>query len=112
MSEDCEYVLEPLREGADFTLYRGTRTGDGMAVLALAVAADSPSPHHLQRLRHEYTLAREPAASWAARPLALARHEGRAILVLEDPGGAPLDGLIGRARGHPIDVPRFLRIAI
>jgi hypothetical protein len=28
--------------------------------------------------------------AWAAKPLALTRHEGRTILVLEDPGGEPL----------------------
>jgi hypothetical protein len=33
--------------------------------------------------------------SWAARPVALARKQGRTTLVLEDPGGVPLDSLLG-----------------
>ena len=28
MAEDSEYVLEPIREGADFTLYRGRERGN------------------------------------------------------------------------------------
>jgi serine/threonine protein kinase len=47
-------------------------------------------------------------ANWAARPVALTHHNGRMTLVLEDPGGAPLDRLLGR----PMEVSHFLRIAI
>src|SRR5207245_10833075 len=39
---------------------------------------------------------------------ALTRDNGRMMLVLEDPGGTPLDRLLGR----PLDVSHFLRIAI
>jgi serine/threonine protein kinase len=42
------------------------------------------------------------------RPLALARRDGRTMLVFEDPGGAPLDRLLGR----PLDVAQFLSVAI
>jgi PAS domain S-box-containing protein len=42
------------------------------------------------------------------QPLAISRHEGRTILVLEDPGGEPLDRVLGQSR----DVIGFLRIAI
>jgi len=46
--------------------------------------------------------------AWAARPLALARHQGRPVLVLEDPGGEPLDQLTGTA----MELRKFLRVAI
>src|ERR1700732_4787681 len=91
MTEPSGYVLEPLREGADFTLYRGRRHGNPSPVLALALAAEQPSPQGLRRLEHEYSLAAELDSAWAARPLALTRHEGRTILILMDPGGEPLD---------------------
>ena len=35
MAERSEYVLEPLREGADFTLYRGRERGNQMPILAV-----------------------------------------------------------------------------
>jgi serine/threonine protein kinase len=42
----------------------------------------------------------------------LTRHEGRAILVLKDPGGDPLDLILERGQGQPLDLTRALRIAI
>src|SRR5258708_14366714 len=106
------YVLETLRTGADFTLYRGRQRGNPSPVLAVALAAEQPSPQSLRRLQHEYSLAAEPVPVGAAKPLALTRHEGRTILILKDPGGEPLDLVLERQQGHPLDVICFLRIAI
>ena len=50
--------------------------------------------------------------AWAAKPLALTRHQGRTFLVLADPGGEPLDRILGRDGPEPLDVPRFLVVAI
>ena len=112
MTEPFEYVLEPLREGADFTLYRGRQRGNPSPVLVVALTAEQPSPQDLRRLKHEYSLAAELDPAWAAKPLALTRHEGRTILVLKDPGGEPLDHVLGRDQGQPLDLTRVLRIAI
>jgi signal transduction histidine kinase len=112
MAEESEYVLELLREGADFTLYRGTERGNQMPILALAVAAEQPSPRSLRQLQHEYSLATELDAAWAAQPLALTRHQGREVLILRDPGGEVLERIIKQQIGQPTDLTRFLRIAI
>jgi PAS domain S-box-containing protein len=112
MTEPCGYVLEPLREGTDLTLYRGRQHGNATPVLVVGLAAEQPSPQGLRRLEHEYSLAAELDSAWAAKPLALTRHEGRTILVLKDPGGEPLDRILGRDQGQPLDLTRFLRIAI
>jgi PAS domain S-box-containing protein len=98
------YVFAPLREG-DITLRRGS--GPGLAPILL-VAAEHTSPGAVERLEHEFALQAELDRDWAARPVALTQHNGRMTLVLEDPGGAPLDRLLGR----PLPVSRFLRIAI
>src|SRR5712672_4221988 len=71
------YQLVPLREGVDFTLYRGRQRGNSSPVLAVALAAEQPSPQDLRRLQHEYSLATDLDPAWAAKPLALTRHEGR-----------------------------------
>src|ERR1700743_1461579 len=97
-------MFSPLREG-DISLYRGS--GNGLAPLLL-VAAEGTSSGCVERLQHEYALKGELDADWAARPVALARHNGRMTLVLEDSRGTPLDQLLAR----PLDVPQFLRIAI
>src|ERR1700748_2648414 len=104
MKELLSYVFSPLREG-DTARYRGS--GNGLAPILL-VAAEETSPGRVERLEHEYALKAELDADWAARPVALTHYNGRIVLVLEDPGGAPLDRLLGR----PLEVSRFLRIAI
>jgi PAS domain S-box-containing protein len=112
ITEPFEYVLEPLREGADFTLYRGRQYGNPSPLLALALAAERSSPQGLRRLEHEYSLAEELDPAWAAKPLALARHKGRTILVLKDPGGEPLDLVLERDQGRTLDLTRVLNIAV
>jgi PAS domain S-box-containing protein len=104
VTELSGYVFSPLREG-DITLHRGS--GNGLAPILL-VATEETSRGSVERVEHEYSLKAELDADWAARPVALTHYNGRRTLVLEDPGGAPLDRLLG----GPLDVPHFLRIAI
>src|SRR6202043_1873123 len=104
VNELLSYVFSPLREG-DIALYRGY--GNGLAPILLVAAAET-SLGCVERLEHEYALKAELDADWAARPIALTHHNDRMTLVLEDPGGVPLDRLLGR----PLGVSHFLRIAI
>ena len=112
MAEASEYVLEPIREGAEFTLYRARQRGNPMPLQVVAPTAEQPLPQSLRRLEHEYSLAAELKSAWAAKPLALTRHEGRTILVLADPGGEPLDRVLERNKKQPLDVAYLLRLAI
>src|ERR1700687_3670257 len=102
MNDLSSYVFSPLREG-DIALFRGY--GSGLSPFLL-VAVEETSLGCVERLQHEYALRCELDADWAARPIALTHYNGRAALVLEDPGGEPLDRLLGR----PLDVSHFLRI--
>ena len=81
-------------------------------LLAVAPTTEPPPPQSLRRLEHEYSLAAELEPAWAAKPLALTRHEGRTILFLADPGGEPLDLVLEQGREQPLDLARFLRLAI
>jgi hypothetical protein len=76
-------------------------------VLVVLPASEEPTPATLDRLAHEYSLRDELDGAWAARPLELVRDRGQATLVLEDPGGELLGGLLGA----PMEVGRFLRLA-
>jgi PAS domain S-box-containing protein len=98
------YAFTPLREG-DIALYSGR--GNGLAPILL-VAAEKTALGSVGRLEHEYALKAELDAGWAARPIALTRYNDRMALVLEYPGGAPADQLLGR----PLDLSHFLRVAI
>jgi PAS domain S-box-containing protein len=112
MAAPSEYDLEPIRNGAEFTLYRARQHGNPSPVLIVAACAEQPLPHSLRRLEHEYSLAAELEPAWAAKPLALTRYEGRTILVLTDPNAEPLDRILERDREQPLDVARLLRLAI
>jgi hypothetical protein len=63
---------------------------------------------NLKKLEHECSLRGELDATWAVRPLALSQYNDRRVLVLEDPGGDPLNRLIQ----GPMEMEQFLRIAI
>src|SRR5262249_36287348 len=84
-----EYVLVPLRESPAFPFSRGRKPAAPSPLLAIALF-EQPSPQTVRRLMHEYSLAAELDPAWAAKPLAITRHEGRTILALRDPGGQPL----------------------
>jgi PAS domain S-box-containing protein len=109
-TERSGYILETLRDGGEFILYRGRQHGN--AVLVVALASEHASPSSLRRLEHEYSLAAELDPAWAAQPLALTRHKGRTTLVLKDPGGEPLDRVLERGQGQPLELTRFLRVAV
>jgi PAS domain S-box-containing protein len=103
--------LQILWRDGERILFRGSRLGaDGerKPVLAVLLAADRPPPLALERLAHEYELRNELDGAWAARPLEFVREDGRAMLVLEDPGGEPLARLLGL----PMEIGVFLRLAI
>jgi serine/threonine protein kinase len=103
--------LQVLWGDGERVLFRGSRLGaDGerKPVLAVLLAADRPLPLALERLANEYELRNELDGAWAARPLEFVREDGRAMLVLEDPGGEPLARLLGQ----PMEIGVFLRLAI
>src|SRR5208282_1422789 len=103
--------LQILWEDSERALCRGRRldAGGGLAsVLVEFPVAEHPLPLALDRLAHEYGLKDELDAGWAARPLDVVREGGRTALLLEDPGGEPLERLLG----EPVETGRFLRLAI
>lgn len=108
--DSSEYLLEPLREGVDFTLYRGRARQADTSILALTVVDECLSPQNLQRLEHEYSLVADLDTGCAARPLTLTRYQGQAMLILKNPGGEPLDLILQQHWKQ--DLTRFLGVAI
>ena len=108
MIDLSRYAFEALRKDEEFILYRGRSEVDGSQVLVLSPLAKYPAPEILEWLERAYSLREELDPTWAARPIAIARHWDRSVLVLEDPGGVPLDQLLGQ----PLDVAFWLRLAI
>src|SRR5712664_841072 len=105
-----EYVLELILRDEEFVLYRARHRNqaDIPSVLVRTPISTRPAPESLKRIEHEYSFRAELDPVWAVRPLVISQHSGRTMLALEDPGGAPLDGLIQ----GPMEMAQFLRFAI
>src|SRR6266403_2271645 len=101
--------LQVLSDDGERVLCRGWRSeGNASARLAVLPVAEHPAPASLDRLAHEYGRREGRDSDWAGRPLDLVRERDRTVLVLEDPGGQPLD----RVLGVPMETGRLLRLAI
>ena len=74
-------------------LYRGEHPNHpGLPpVLLLGPASGRPALVTLRKLEDEYSLRDALDSAWAVRPLALSEQRGQTTLVLEGPGGEPLD---------------------
>ncbi len=97
-----------LWDDGELVLSRAVRGERLPPLLTMAPVSSAPAPDTVARLEHAYALRNELDPAWAARPLALLRHDGRPTLLIEDAGGEVLAGLVGRAW----DVGPFLRVAI
>ena len=105
----ASHKLEPLGGDGELALYRAhpAESSKSSPSMLVVVPLTQPSPAALRRMRHEYALRDQLDGASAVRPLALAQLEGRSALVLEDPGGMPLDRLIH----GPMELGRFLHFA-
>jgi predicted ATPase/signal transduction histidine kinase/DNA-binding response OmpR family regulator/HPt (histidine-containing phosphotransfer) domain-containing protein len=70
--------------------------------------SEHPSVRSLEELEREFSIREDLDPDWAAQPIALERRDGRTMLLREDPGGDPLDSLLGR----PLELMEFLRLGI
>jgi PAS domain S-box-containing protein len=105
-----QYVLEVLRNDEEFVLYRGedSNQSNSTSVLLLAPVLTQPAPETFKKMDYEYSLKNELDSAWAIRPQAVSEERGRAMLMLEDPGGETLDHFL---RG-PMELTQFLRFGI
>ena len=108
--DPTQLILNILREDEELILYRGEHSSrpGSRSILLLAPSSSKPSVETLKKLEHEYSLRKELDPAWAAVPVAVTKHIGQTAIVLEDPGGEPLD----RFPSGPVDLKLFLRIAI
>jgi PAS domain S-box-containing protein len=102
------FAFERLRVDSRFALFRGRRNGADTSILMLTTGCDQEALADLRRLEHEYALASEFDPSWAVRPLAIERRDGRSMMLFEDPGGDLLEGMLG----PPFELTHFLQVAI
>jgi serine/threonine protein kinase len=100
--------LRTLYKDDDHLLCRGRYIIDEVehSVLAL-MTSERPTPQVSEQLTHAYSLRDYIDASCAARPLALLSDQGRATLLMEDPGGTLLSDVVN----GPMAIGHFLHLA-
>ena len=107
-----DFTLDILHRHGEFVLFRGRRRRGTNprppSILVLMPRSEHPRPETVRMLEHEYSLRTELDPAWAVTPVEITQHEGRTVLILDDPGGEPLAQLVGT----PMEMGRFLRIAI
>jgi PAS domain S-box-containing protein len=106
------YTLDTIYEDGEFVLCRARDPAGASplrsSVLVVMPRSEHPGPESRRMMEHEYSLQAELDSAWAVLPLALTHHQGRTILVREDPGGEPLARLLGT----PMELGLFLRLAV
>jgi predicted ATPase/signal transduction histidine kinase len=107
--ELSRYSLDLVREEGEFILYRAhSKQLEPPSILLLTPSSTRPSPETLEKIDHEFSLRSELDNTWALRPLAISSRNDKRVLVLEDPGGTPLNRVIE----EPMEMKLFLRLAI
>jgi serine/threonine protein kinase len=108
----AQYTLQQLHRDAEFVLFRGFHKELGEAgqpsILVRAAVADPPSPATVRKMQHEYALGSDLDPTYVVRPRSLVQAERRPMLVLQDPGGIPLDLLLNGAMA----IAEFLALAV
>ncbi|MFO0577726.1 MAG: protein kinase [Polyangia bacterium] len=125
MSTLAGYTISgPLHEGADASLSSGLSGLSGLAgplllsgherasgapVLIKVASAESPQPHELARLRHEYLILRSLSIPGVVRALGIERYGSGLALILEGVRGQPLSTYL---RARRPDLITAVRIAV
>ena len=108
MTELSRFTFEVLRHDEHFILCRGRSKDGSSQILLRSPTRQDSTLQDLKRLEQAYSLKEELDPAWAVRPTELAWPWDCTVLSMEDPGGVPLDQLLGQ----PLDLAFSLRIAI
>jgi predicted ATPase/transcriptional regulator with GAF, ATPase, and Fis domain/tRNA A-37 threonylcarbamoyl transferase component Bud32 len=102
-------VGEKLYESPSTLVYRARREADGAPVILKVLKPTSPNHEEAIRYKQEYEIIRSLNLACVPKALALERHEGTSVIVLEDIGAVSLDKWI--AEGD-LTLDELLSVAI
>ena len=91
----------------EHAVYRRQHLND-RSVLVASPAHPDDVFEFMKRAEHQYQLRNKLASDWAARPLSLDYNDGRVELALDDPGGLPVEQLMGSG----LEMGLFLQASI
>ena len=102
-------ITEKLHDGKHTLVFRAHRDSDGESVVLKLPQSDYPTRRELERLQHEYDIARMLNDPGVVRAYGLEQQDKRLYLVLEDFGGISLRALI---QNQPLALEEFLEFAV
>ena len=88
-------------------IWRNDAEGKKHAFIPIPADVEHLTQESVNRLTHEHELKNYLDSAWALRPLELLRERGQTMLVVDYPGGEPLDRLVGQ----PMEIGKFLRLS-
>ncbi len=106
LTEPRDFVPETLWTDGEMVLSRTVRNGERL--LFIAPAKPHPDPSSIRRLERAYSIREKLPKVVSTRPLELVSFRNQPALVLEDPGGEVLAGIIGIRW----ETSAFLRVAL
>jgi len=89
-------------------LWRNDAEGEKHAFIPISADAENLTRESVNRLTHEHELKSHLDSTWALRPVELVRERGQTILLVDYPGGEPLDRLVRQ----PMEIGQFLRLSV
>ncbi|QRK13548.1 AAA family ATPase [Archangium violaceum] len=102
-------ILGTLRSTGLNVLFQAVRESDGLPVIIKTPATAAAGPRERERYRREYSiLQRLRDVSGVVRPYSHEQVLERPVLLMEEVRGTPLSDFVGQ----PMEVPRFLELAI
>jgi len=102
-------LAEILHQTASTAVYQAIRELDSLPVIIKLLQAEYPTLKEIERLKHEYEIARDLNLPGAIKPYDLVNYKNGLALILEDFGGQSLKKIITYGKVEIID---FLFLAI
>jgi PAS domain S-box-containing protein len=100
-------ITEMLQVRSTSILYRSRRNSDCAPLLIKTPRSERPSRREIERLQHEYEIARRLQGPYVVKTYSLEDFQGKPALISEDIQGHMLECLLG----SPMEVATFLRLA-
>ena len=91
-------VVETLYGSGTTTVYRAIRTSDDSGVVLKWLSQPAPDVAEIGRFRHAWAITRDLDLPGVCRTLGVTEHEGRPVLVMDDPGGCSLRAVLDEGR--------------
>ncbi|MBR8833483.1 MAG: AAA family ATPase [Stigonema ocellatum SAG 48.90 = DSM 106950] len=106
-------IQSQIYESSNSLVYRGTRVGDGRAIIVKMLKQNYPSPQELTRYKQEYDITRSLNLEGVVKAYSQQHYQRTLVILLEDFGGESLEQWMHKCPDFcPMPLSAFLQLAI